>query len=96
MTSDKINLLINTKNKIRQALIECGIEIDSNTPFSKYADYIKELSNIEASTDTSDLMEIVDFNQKFNKGKYEGISYTEKEQQELLNLTNLIINGEEI
>ena len=96
MTSDKLKLLIDTKNKIRMALIEAGIDLSLDTPFSEYPNYIKSISAIEETTDIADLMELADFYQNFNKGKYENYSYNEKEQLELTNLINLIINGEEI
>ena len=49
--TEKLNYLLTTKNKIRQALIEKGISILEDTPFREYADKIKEISTGLSNTD---------------------------------------------
>lgn len=43
-TADKLNLLLQTKADIKAALIEKGQTVDDNTPFSAYANKIREIS----------------------------------------------------
>lgn len=43
-TTDKLNAILNTKENIKQKLIEKGVIIGNNLPFSHYADKIDEIS----------------------------------------------------
>ena len=49
--TEKLNYLLTTKDKIKQALIEKGISILEDTPFREYADKIKEISVGLSNTD---------------------------------------------
>ena len=43
-TADKLKYLTETKQAIKNAIIEMGVEIDDNTPFREYANKILEIT----------------------------------------------------
>lgn len=54
--ADKLNYLLETKNRIKQALIDKGVEVPENTTFRGYADLIggavgKKITEVSISPD---------------------------------------------
>lgn len=92
----KLSKLARTKSQLRNAFITAGIDMPVDEPFGNYHSHIAELSNFVETTDTTDMMEVVDFYELFARGEYTQHIYTESEQNEILTLCNLIIEGEVI
>lgn len=94
-TSDKLSRLLNTKAKIKNAIVSAGITIPDGTVFNDYSDYINLIpTGVEETTPLEDLMVIVDQYYEIEDGLYTEHTYTQEEQQELLNLVDLILGGE--
>lgn len=90
----KLTRLKSTKTKLKNALIEAGAQMEPSEPFYNYADYIPEISGHIETTSTADIMESIDLYEIIVKGQYETYSYDESHQNEVLNMCDLIINGE--
>ena len=54
-TADKLNLLIDTKEAIKQSIIDKGVNIDDNTPFSEYAQKIEDIETGSSTPDDKDV-----------------------------------------
>ena len=94
-TSDKLSRLLNTKAKIKNAIVSAGITIPAGTVFNDYSDYISLIpTGVEETTPLEDLMVIVDQYYEIEDGLYVEHTYTQEEQQELLDLVDLILEGE--
>lgn len=52
-TADKLKYLTETKQAIKNAIIEMGVEIDDNTPFREYANKILEITTGVDTTDAT-------------------------------------------
>ena len=90
----KLTRLKSTKTKLKNAFIEAGAQIEPNEPFYNYADHIPEIANPIETTSVADIMESIDLYEIIVKGQYENYSYDELHQNEVLNMCDLIINGE--
>lgn len=96
-TESKLNRLMQTKADLISAFQLNGIEIPNGTPFSEFPEFIKQLSPVITDTTTlADLMTLADLFAEVELGMYEEHEYTEQEQIELMNLLNLILEGETI
>lgn len=93
-TTDKLLKLIDSKNKIKQAIFNAGVSIPTDTPFNAYDTYINQISQFVETSDLADLMELCDLYEGVITGNYVEHIYTEDEQTELTNLVNLIVEGE--
>lgn len=95
-SSDKISYLLTTKTKIANSIKLKGVDIPSNTPFRQYSDYIDQIDvGFQETSELSDLMTIVDLYEEIHPGYWKDkLSYDDKAQQELLDLVNLILEGE--
>ena len=92
--ANKLNKLLNTKLKIRAAIIECGVDMPVNVVFNNYDTYIKKISDVPETSDIMDLMLMCDMFEEIYKGSYKENNYSESEEQEIVNLINLIVEGE--
>lgn len=94
-TEAKLDRLRRTKSDIITAIQLGGIEVPVNTPFSEFPEYIKQLAPFADDTTTlSDLMLLADLYVEVNSGAYNEHVYTERDETELMDLVNLILEGE--
>lgn len=95
-TEAKLSKLMKTKGDIVAAIQAGGVEIPGDTPFGEFPEYIRQLlPEITDTTSLADLMVLADLYQEVDIGLYEEHAYTEQEETELMNLINLIVEGEE-
>ena len=92
----KLARLKSTKTKLKNAFIEAGAQIEPNESFYNQADHISEITNPVETPSVADIMESIDLYEIIVKGQYENYSYDELHQNEILNMCDLIINGEVI
>lgn len=95
-TQDKLALLLRTKSNIKNAIILNGVSVPANTPFSGYPDLIDLIAEQPETTTTNDLMEICDLYEDLYNGKYIEHTYTQTEQEYLVNFLDNIISEEVI
>lgn len=95
-TADKLKRLKNTKSKFINEFQKAGVEIPADLPFIDFPNYIGQLAPLPGDTTTlEDLMVLADLYYEVDKGLYEDKSYSVQEQTELMNLVDLILEGEE-
>lgn len=92
--ANKLNKVLNTKLKIRAAIIECGVNMPTNTIFNNYDTYIRQISDVPETTGVVDLMLMSDIFKELYQGTYSDHNYTADEEQQIINLINLIVEGE--
>lgn len=92
-TEDKLRLLVNNKINIKNAIISAGVAVPEDTPLSGYPDLIVSISNLTDSTPTEDLMMMCDLYEEVYLGTYHEHTYSEIEQNEVINLLDLIVEG---
>lgn len=92
-TQDKLQLLLQSKSRIRNSIIEAGSDMPFDTPLKDYPNFITGLSQFVETTSLADLMTIVDYAIELNSGLFKDHQYTEEEQTNLMNLVNLIVEG---
>lgn len=92
--ANKLKKLMNTKIKIRTAIVESGVNMPSQIKFNEFDQYIKKIKTIEDTTDTQDLMLICDMLIELKEGTYKESEYTEDEIIELNKILDLIVEGE--
>lgn len=95
-TQDKLALLLRTKSNIKNAIILNGVSVPADTPFSGYPDLIDLIADQPETTTVNDLMEMCDLYEDLYNGKYVEHTYTQTEQDNLVNLVDSIIGEEEV
>lgn len=92
-TEDKLRLLVNNKISIKNAIISAGVPVSESTPLSGYAELIMSINNVIDSTPTEDLIVMCDLYEEVYLGTYKEHTYSEIEQNDIINLLNLIVEG---
>lgn len=62
----KLNTLIDTKTKIRTAIVQSGVPCDVNVKFNDYADLIRQISTLTPTTSDQDILQICDIFAEIN------------------------------
>lgn len=95
-TQDKLTRLIDTKIAIRQAIMNLGVDVPYDTPFSGYPELISKIvGDFEETTTDQDLLQMVDAYNFLGIDGYEDHTYTDEELQKINELIDIIINGPE-
>lgn len=89
--TQKLNLLIDTKTKIQNAITEGGVTVPASLPFNDYADLIRQLSTITDTTTTQDILVMADIMEELGEIPFVEHTYTAEEIDEVTNLLNKII-----
>ena len=92
-TEDKLRLLVNNKINIKNAIISAGVSVPESTPLSGYPELITSISSLTDSTPTEDLIVMCDLYEEVYLGTYQEHSYDETEQNAVINLLDLIVEG---
>lgn len=95
-TQDKLTRLIDTKIAIRQAIMNLGVDVPYDTPFSGYPELISKIvGDFEETTTDQDLLQMIDAYNFLGIDGYEDHTYTDEELQRINELIDIIINGPE-
>lgn len=95
-TQEKLSRLINTKNNIRQKLIDLGVDVPIDTPFEEYPELIKQLkaANFIETTTDQQVLQFIDLYNTISTDDYTDYTYTSEEVQNIYNSLSLILDGE--
>lgn len=93
-SEDKLRQVAKTKSLIKNAIIVKGVDVPENIPFRLYANYIQDIGTVETTT-TRDMMMLADYFEDIMHGPYIHDNYTQEDEEKVINLLNLILNGSE-
>lgn len=92
-TQQKLALLINNKNKVKTAIMEKGVDVPVDAPFSEYGNLIRLIGDIPETSDMQDILVMCDIIADLGNRPYSEHIYTEDEIAQLESLVNLIVEG---
>jgi hypothetical protein len=98
-TQTRLITLIETKNMIKQKLIDLGVDVTPETPFDEYPSLIKQLGvgdDIEETTTDQELLQLIDLYKWLSTNDYEYYEYTDEEIQAIHAVLDNINAGEKI